>query len=113
MTFLEWADAAQVLEENQAEDKKAKRKETEPRAKPKKPEGKREEAAPPAKKETPTPPAEEPKPKKRRRSEEHTSELQSQFQLVCRLLLEKKKPLRALRTHSIKQKENELSREKM
>src|SRR5438309_7571039 len=26
------------------------------------------------------------------RSEEHTSELQSQFQLVCRLLLEKKKP---------------------
>src|SRR5689334_24806908 len=25
------------------------------------------------------------------RSEEHTSELQSQFQLVCRLLLEKKK----------------------
>src|SRR5689334_24913277 len=27
----------------------------------------------------------------RARSEEHTSELQSQFQLVCRLLLEKKK----------------------
>src|SRR5579862_10048559 len=27
----------------------------------------------------------------RRRSEEHTSELQSQFHLVCRLLLEKKK----------------------
>src|SRR5438309_9148327 len=27
----------------------------------------------------------------RPRSEEHTSELQSQFQLVCRLLLEKKK----------------------
>src|SRR6267143_4635924 len=27
----------------------------------------------------------------RSRSEEHTSELQSQFQLVCRLLLEKKK----------------------
>src|SRR5689334_24691214 len=27
------------------------------------------------------------------RSEEHTSELQSQFHLVCRLLLEKKKPL--------------------
>src|SRR5438309_4278358 len=26
------------------------------------------------------------------RSEEHTSELQSQFQLVCRLLLEKKTP---------------------
>src|SRR5438309_5459730 len=30
----------------------------------------------------------------RYRSEEHTSELQSQFHLVCRLLLEKKKPLR-------------------
>src|SRR5689334_24685433 len=28
------------------------------------------------------------------RSEEHTSELQSQFHLVCRLLLEKKKQLR-------------------
>src|SRR5438309_6442633 len=36
-----------------------------------------------------------------RRSEEHTSELQSQFHLVCRLLLEKKKdpdgPLRTPR----------------
>src|SRR5438067_4749167 len=29
-----------------------------------------------------------------RRSEEHTSELQSRFELVCRLLLEKKKVLR-------------------
>src|SRR3989442_9620240 len=29
----------------------------------------------------------------RRRSEEHTSELQSRPHLVCRLLLEKKKPL--------------------
>src|SRR5689334_23424778 len=29
------------------------------------------------------------------RSEEHTSELQSQFHLVCRLLLEKKKVVRA------------------
>src|SRR5438309_9077047 len=29
--------------------------------------------------------------KRRLRSEEHTSELQSQFHLVCRLLLEKKK----------------------
>src|SRR5688572_32554705 len=29
----------------------------------------------------------------RRRSEEHTSELQSQSNLVCRLLLEKKKPI--------------------
>src|SRR5699024_12881733 len=31
------------------------------------------------------------------RSEEHTSELQSRFDLVCRLLLEKKKRLRATR----------------
>src|SRR5699024_11382922 len=31
------------------------------------------------------------------RSEEHTSELQSRFELVCRLLLEKKKPQRAAR----------------
>src|SRR2546430_3637345 len=31
-------------------------------------------------------------PKRRSRSEEHTSELQSQSNLVCRLLLEKKKP---------------------
>src|SRR5438309_3830275 len=30
-------------------------------------------------------------PKRYSRSEEHTSELQSQFHLVCRLLLEKKK----------------------
>src|SRR5260370_7756879 len=29
---------------------------------------------------------------RRRRSEEHTSELQSHLNLVCRLLLEKKKP---------------------
>src|SRR5437868_12377034 len=32
-----------------------------------------------------------------RRSEEHTSELQSRFDLVCRLLLEKKKPLGEVR----------------
>src|SRR5437868_12698077 len=31
------------------------------------------------------------------RSEEHTSELQSRFDLVCRLLLEKKKPTRTAR----------------
>src|SRR5689334_24685203 len=34
------------------------------------------------------------------RSEEHTSELQSQFHLVCRLLLEKKKNKDQLITHS-------------
>src|SRR2546430_3416952 len=33
------------------------------------------------------------RPSPRRRSEEHTSELQSQSNLVCRLLLEKKKKL--------------------
>src|SRR5689334_23663795 len=32
------------------------------------------------------------------RSEEHTSELQSQFHLVCRLLLEKKKIVARVRT---------------
>src|SRR5699024_11931372 len=37
-------------------------------------------------------PVQSPKsPSKRPRSEEHTSELQSRFDLVCRLLLEKKK----------------------
>src|SRR5256885_5003945 len=34
----------------------------------------------------------------RRRSEEHTSELQSPCNLVCRLLLEKKKKINMLRT---------------
>src|SRR5437868_11021673 len=40
------------------------------------------------------------------RSEEHTSELQSRFDLVCRLLLEKKKPTHSVskaRTHPIHQ----------
>src|SRR5688572_23999963 len=36
-------------------------------------------------------PASPPRPRAPRRSEEHTSELQSQSNLVCRLLLEKKK----------------------
>src|SRR2546430_8915712 len=35
------------------------------------------------------------------RSEEHTSELQSQSNLVCRLLLEKKKPLRCQESSSV------------
>src|SRR5207249_7317049 len=34
-----------------------------------------------------------------KRSEEHTSELQSRFDLVCRLLLEKKKKIRQLKPH--------------
>src|SRR5438309_6820383 len=37
----------------------------------------------------------------RSRSEEHTSELQSQFHLVCRLLLEKKKKSILRTTHTI------------
>src|SRR5438067_4718172 len=36
------------------------------------------------------------RPGRARRSEEHTSELQSRFDLVCRLLLEKKKKRRAI-----------------
>src|SRR6266568_7951797 len=40
---------------------------------------------------------------RRKRSEEHTSELQSQFHLVCRLLLEKKKQ-HAIRTVYIHEK---------
>src|SRR5690348_17607076 len=38
-------------------------------------------------------------PEHRRRSEEHTSELQSPVHLVCRLLLEKKNNHQVLRTH--------------
>src|SRR2546422_8234541 len=36
------------------------------------------------------------------RSEEHTSELQSRLHLVCRLLLEKKKKSKHIKTHLIK-----------
>src|SRR6266436_9647510 len=39
-----------------------------------------------------------------RRSEEHTSELQSRLHLVCRLLLEKKKKIRTHPPHSKKNK---------
>src|SRR3989449_8414377 len=39
-----------------------------------------------------------------RRSEEHTSELQSRLHLVCRLLLEKKKKQTASRTHRRRRK---------
>src|SRR2546430_15487550 len=37
----------------------------------------------------------------RNRSEEHTSELQSQSNLVCRLLLEKKKKIIILNSHAV------------
>src|SRR2546430_9696746 len=38
---------------------------------------------------------------KKGRSEEHTSELQSQSNIVCRLLLEKKKNLNPTSTHTL------------
>src|SRR2546430_10999136 len=38
------------------------------------------------------------------RSEEHTSELQSQSNLVCRLLLEKKKSMRRIRSYRTQRK---------
>src|SRR5688572_32614668 len=41
------------------------------------------------------------------RSEEHTSELQSQSNLVCRLLLEKKKKKKKKKTKKIKTKNKE------
>src|SRR4029077_18411998 len=76
MAFIEWVDAAVVVEEKPAEEKKSKHKETEPKTKknqkrkepkqkskkkPKQEEAKREES-----KEKEAAPAEEPKPKKRR-----------------------------------------------
>src|SRR5437867_8114070 len=70
MAFIEWVDMAEVVEEKPAEEKKAKRKESQP--KPRGTEAKREEPRveePPTEEEKPaeTPtPAEEPKPKKRR-----------------------------------------------
>src|SRR6266481_9747379 len=44
------------------------------------------------------------------RSEEHTSELQSQFHLVCRLLLEKKNTNQAARRQKNRQKRDHLHR---
>ena len=60
MAFIEWVDAAVVVEEQPAEDKKAKKKE--PKAEPKQKEPKHEE---PKAKEKETPAAEEPKKKRR------------------------------------------------
>ena len=74
MAFIEWVDAAQVIEEKAAEEKKTKRKEPEPKSQQRAPE--REEPKPEepkhkepaAKEEKPAPKAvvEEAKPKKRR-----------------------------------------------
>src|SRR5206468_11237039 len=47
---------------------------------------------------------------KRIRSEEHTSELQSRSDLVCRLLLEKKKPLADRRRHPLPRQRPHLPR---
>ena len=60
MAFIEWVDAAVVIEEQPAEDKKAKKKE--PKTEPKQKEPKREE---PKAKEKESPAAEEPKKKRR------------------------------------------------
>jgi len=65
MAFIEWVDAAQVIEEKPAEEKKSKRKVTEPSAKEKEAAPKQKEA-PPAPKEAPPTPTEEPKPKRRK-----------------------------------------------
>src|SRR5689334_23975537 len=46
------------------------------------------------------------RPRRGRRSEEHTSELQSQFHLVCRLLLEKKKKNKNIKQNHNKYKIN-------
>src|SRR2546423_2942275 len=50
---------------------------------------------------TPIRPLQSTPPASRRRSEEHTSELQSLAYLVCRLLLEKKKIICLLILHSV------------
>src|SRR2546422_5518163 len=42
------------------------------------------------------------------RSEEHTSELQSRLHLVCRLLLEKKKKIKIVRSHKARQRHSSL-----
>jgi large subunit ribosomal protein L17 len=63
MAFIEWVDAAQVVEEKPAEEKKAKRKEPEPKPKQKEAAAKQKEPEP---EEAAPTPAEEPKPKKRK-----------------------------------------------
>src|SRR5215204_7318478 len=47
---------------------------------------------------------------RRRRSEEHTSELQSHSDLVCRLLLEKKKKQKKTTTQATKKKKNKTNK---
>jgi len=66
MAFIEWVDAAKVVEEKPAEEKKPKPKETAPTPKQKEPAAKREEAGPKEKEPAGPTPTEEPKSKKRR-----------------------------------------------
>src|SRR6266849_9564618 len=49
----------------------------------------------------------------RRRSEEHTSELQSRVDLVCRLLLEKKKEYKIVRVSNKKKKKINIQKKLM
>src|SRR6266513_5038544 len=53
-----------------------------------------------------------PHPRGHRRSEEHTSELQSRFDLVCRLLLEKKKKTKKQKTNKKKKKKTAKKKKK-
>src|SRR6266571_1285126 len=66
MAFIEWVDAARVVEEKPAEEKKAKRKEPEAKPKQKEPAAKQKEAKAATKEATVPVPTEAPKPKKRR-----------------------------------------------
>src|SRR2546430_7535477 len=52
----------------------------------------------------------QPSDRRSRRSEEHTSELQSQSNLVCRLLLEKKKKIHSQRQFQCKHVHHQLER---
>ncbi|HWY39542.1 MAG TPA: 50S ribosomal protein L17 [Chthoniobacterales bacterium] len=63
MAFIEWVDATVVVEEQPAEEKKAKKKE--PKAEPKQKETKAEESKPKTEEKETTPAAEEPKKKRR------------------------------------------------
>src|SRR6266581_9694359 len=65
MAFIEWVDAAVVVEEKPIEEKKSKKKE--PKAEPKQKEPAPQQEEPAVREEEPTPPpAEEPQPKKRK-----------------------------------------------
>jgi len=65
MAFIEWVDAAQIIEEKAADERKSKRKAVEPAAKQKEPALQPEERVTEEKEPTPAP-AEESKPKKRK-----------------------------------------------